>query len=142
VLGLLRAASIAGRTDLSDVAHAALRTHATALERAPEAFPTLARAALLAERGASLALVIGADDDSRRALAARARRALAPEDAIVVAKPGVTPADVDPAWLFRREPLDGRATAYVCRGTLCSLPITDPAALTPRVREHLEQETP
>jgi len=28
-----------------------------------------------------------------------------------------------------KSPLDGRATAYVCRGSTCSAPITDPAAL-------------
>jgi uncharacterized protein YyaL (SSP411 family) len=141
-LGLLRAASIAGRNDLRDVARAVLRTHATALERAPEAFPTLARAALVAERGASLALVIGSEDDATRALAARARRVLAPVDAVVVAKPGAAPTDVDPSWLVGREPIDGRATAYVCRGTVCSLPITDPGALTPLLRAPPEQESP
>ena len=38
---------------------------------------------------------------------------------------------IDPNWLAGREPVDGRATAYVCRGTSCSLPITDPADLAP-----------
>ena len=33
---------------------------------------------------------------------------------------------LDPAWLLGRTAIDGRATAYICRGTTCSLPITDP----------------
>ena len=50
---------------------------------------------------------------------------------MIVCEAGSTPAGIDPAWLRGREPLEGRATAYVCRGTICSLPITDPEALVP-----------
>jgi uncharacterized protein YyaL (SSP411 family) len=131
VLGLLRAAQIAGRADLRDVALRVLRTHAAGLERMPEAFPTLARAVLLAERGGSLALVVGdAGGAATRALAARARRVLAPEDAVIVAPPGAPPAGVDPSWLAGRGPVNGRPAAYLCRGTTCSLPIAEPEDLT------------
>ncbi len=143
VMGLLRAASIAGRADLRDIATAVLRTHSPVLERAPDAFPTLARAALLAERGPSLALVVGAAaDDTGTALATRARRVLGPEDAVVVVESGKTPAGVDPSWLAGRDAQGGRATAYVCRGTVCSLPITDPDALSPLAPGHSEQDIP
>jgi uncharacterized protein YyaL (SSP411 family) len=30
--------------------------------------------------------------------------------------------------------VDGRVTAYVCRGETCSLPMTDPAALAAELR--------
>jgi len=134
VLGLLRAASISGRAELRDIALRVLRTHARALERMPEAFPTLARAALFAERGPSVAVVAGLPEDlATQALAARARRVLGPEDAVVVvvAPPGALQAGVDPSWLFGRGPVGGRPAAYVCRGTTCSLPVTDPSALAP-----------
>jgi hypothetical protein len=103
------------------------------MERYPEAHPTLARAAALAERGVSVAVVSGREGDpARQALADRARRVLAPEDAVVVAAPGAAPpAGLDPAWLAGRTPEAGRATAWVCRGTSCSLPVTDPEALAP-----------
>ncbi len=131
VLGLLRAAQIAGRADLRDVALRVLLTHAAGLERMPEAFPTLARAALFAEHGGSLALVAGdAGGPATRALAARARRVLAPEDAVIVAPPGAPPAGVDPSWLAGRGPVNGRPAAYLCRGTTCSLPIAEPEDLT------------
>jgi uncharacterized protein YyaL (SSP411 family) len=130
VLGLLRAASLAGRADLQRVAERVIRSHAFALERAPLGFPTLLRAAAVAARGLAAAVVVGeAGDAATRALARRARLALAPEDAVIVAAPGARPAGLDPAWLAGREPDGGRPTAFVCRGSACSLPITDPAAL-------------
>jgi len=96
----------------------------------PEAFPTLARAALLAERGGSLALIAGdPTDPAAQALAARARRVLGPDDAVIVAAPGTPPAHVDASWLAGRGPVDGRPAAYVCHGTTCSLPITKPEDL-------------
>jgi uncharacterized protein YyaL (SSP411 family) len=133
VLGLLRAGALAGREDWQQVALRALRAHAFPIERAPEAFPTLARAAALAERGVSVAVVVGDERaPATHALAAHARRVLAPEDAVVVVAPGAAaPAGLDPAWLAGRTPAGGRATAWVCRGTSCSLPVTDPEALAP-----------
>jgi uncharacterized protein YyaL (SSP411 family) len=130
-LGLLRAAALSGREDLARTAERVLRTHAFVLERAPAAYPTLARAALAAERGLACAVVAGDPGDPRtHALALAARRRLAPEDAVLVAAPGAAPpAGVDPAWLAGRGPVAGAPAAYLCRGTVCSLPVTTPEAL-------------
>jgi hypothetical protein len=126
VLGLLRAAALSGRADFGRIAERVLATHAAQLARA-EALPTLARAALLASRGPGVAVVVAAPGDAAgEALAARARLVLAPEDHVLVAAPGERPAGVDPAWLQGREPAAGRATAWICRGTTCSLPATSP----------------
>ncbi|RIK91864.1 MAG: hypothetical protein DCC71_24785 [Proteobacteria bacterium] len=131
-LALVRAAALTGRSDWEQVALRVLRTNAYLVERAPAAFPSFARAAALAERGVSVAVVVGdAVDPATRALAAQARRVLAPEDGVVVAAPGAQPAALDPAWLAGRDAIGGRATAYVCRGTTCSLPVHDPDALAP-----------
>jgi len=128
-LGLLRAGSISGRSDLRSLADRVLRSHASRLEHAPEALPTLARAALAAERGLSVAVIVGDPEDAAtRALAESARAALRPEDAVLVvhpefsAKPGASPVGVDPQWIAGRQLVDGRPTAYVCRGVECSLP--------------------
>jgi uncharacterized protein YyaL (SSP411 family) len=132
VLGLLRAATLAGRDDWRDAALSVLRTHALVLDRAPEAYPTLSRAACVAERGASVAVVVGkAGDPDTEALAARARAVLGPEEPVVVAEPGAPPPGVAASWLEGRDLVDGRAAAYVCRGVTCSLPATEPDAIEP-----------
>ena len=129
-LGLLRVASQCGRPDLREIADRVLVTHGTRLERAPESVPTLARAALAAERGLSTAVIVGARNAaSTDALAQRARWLLSPEDAVLVCEPGTIPDGVDPSWLQGRNPVDGRPTAYMCRGSECSLPVTDPERL-------------
>jgi uncharacterized protein YyaL (SSP411 family) len=132
-LGLIRVAALSGRDALRATAERVLRTHAFVLERAPAAYPTLARAADWNERGLSAAVVLGNPADPRtRALALRARQRLAPDEAVLVATPGApAPEGVDPSWLAGREALDGAPTAYVCRGTTCSLPVTDPDTLAP-----------
>jgi uncharacterized protein YyaL (SSP411 family) len=125
VLALLRAAALCGRGDWHDVALRVLRTNAFAIERMPHAFTSFARAGALAERGIAVAVVVGAPDDPATArLAARARLLLAPEDGVVVLAPGAAPpASLDAAWVAGRGAIGGRPTAYVCRGTTCSLPI-------------------
>jgi hypothetical protein len=131
-LGLVRAAAIGGRSDLRHVADSVFRTHAFLLERSPAAFPTLARAALVAERGLSVAVIVGdSEDPATRALAECARRTLRPEDATIVAQPDAPPAHVDPHWLQGRKPVEGRPTAYVCRGVECSLPALSADELEP-----------
>ncbi|HBZ70782.1 MAG TPA: hypothetical protein DEP35_14025 [Deltaproteobacteria bacterium] len=138
LLGLLRAAALSGRSDLQRVAQRVIRSHAYLLERAPAAFPTLIRAVHLQERGLSVAVVVGEPDHpSTRKLLARARQVLLPEDAVLAVAPGdPTPFGVDPAWLEGRVALEGRPTAYVCRGTSCSLPMTSPEALQPAVERN------
>jgi uncharacterized protein YyaL (SSP411 family) len=135
-LALLRAATLSGRRDFEDVVARALRTQAFALERVPEAYPSFARAAAALERGLSIAVIVGDPADPKTAaLADAARRSLAPEDAVVVVAPGApAPAGLDPSWLAGRELCFGRPTAWVCRGTSCSLPVTDPAELSPLSR--------
>ena len=133
VLGLLRVAGLAGRSDLDALARRVLSTHALSLERTPEAFPTLARAALLAARGSGVAVIVGdPEQDATHALAARARLVLAPEDAVLVLAPGAAaPNAVNRTWFEERVAVDGRPTAYVCRGTTCSAPLTRPEQLGP-----------
>jgi uncharacterized protein YyaL (SSP411 family) len=135
VLGLLRVAALAGRDDLRQLAERVLATRSAALERMPEAFPTLSRAALLAERGPEVAVIVGAPDaPDTRALADAARRLLPPEAAVVVAAPGAAPPALDPTWLQGRTPQGGAATAWLCRGVTCSLPATRPEELAPLAR--------
>jgi len=129
-LGLLRVGSLAGRSDLIEIAESVLRTHSARLARSPEAVPSLARAAWLAERGIRVAIVVGRPQDTgTRALAARARVELRPEDGVIVVEPDTSPVSVDPAWILGRNAVDGRPTAYVCHRTECSLPAFSPDEL-------------
>lgn len=71
-----------------------------------------------------VAIVGHADDADRAALVRAALLATAPGLVLAVGPPS------DAAPLLRDRPLvDGRATAYVCRGFVCALPTTDPATL-------------
>ncbi len=133
VLGLARLAELGDRNDWRSCVDRVLRSHALVLERAPHAFPTLLRAVALGARGLSVAVIVGDPAaEATVALAQRARHVLAPDDAVVVAEPGASAPDgLSPHWLAGRDATDGRPTAYVCRGTTCSLPVHEPAAITP-----------
>lgn len=131
ILGFVRLAALAHDDALDAFVDRALRDHGALLDRAPHAFPTLLRAVALRARGTSVAVVVGDPADPRtQALAARARRVLRPEDAVVVHRPGdPAPEGVAPIWLEGRRAVDDRPTAYVCLGTACSLPVQEPSAL-------------
>ncbi len=129
-LGLFRLAGITERADFQEVVAAVLETHGPLLARVPLHAPTLARAAALVESGAGMGLILGARGDPRTlALARRARELLGPEDAVVVA-PGTAPPWLAPTWLEGRAAVDGQPTAYLCRGTACSLPARAPDELS------------
>jgi uncharacterized protein YyaL (SSP411 family) len=131
LLGLARLAALSHSEEIGAFVELAIAEHGIALERAPQAFPTLLRAIALRSRGISVAVVIGEMGASdTHALAARARRVLRPEDAVLVAEPGQAPlGGIAADWLTGREAVDGRATAYVCHGQSCSLPVHEPSEL-------------
>ena len=132
VLALVRCAALSGRADLLAAAEGVLDAQAAYVARVPIAHPTLLRAAALLELGMGVGVVLGPPDDPRtRALAARCRRLLGPEDAVVVWDPATpVPKWLSPSWLEGRTLRDGAPTAYLCRGTVCSLPAVKPDELT------------
>jgi uncharacterized protein YyaL (SSP411 family) len=126
-LGLVRLSALCGRTDLREIAEAVLSTWERAARELPPQFPTLLRAGALLDAGMGVAVILGDPEiPDTAALAQRARELLSPEDAVVVLRPGEPPRWIDPAWLEGREALHGQPTAYICRGTACSLPATNP----------------
>ena len=70
--------------------------------------------------------VVGPEGQERDALV-RLAWAQAPAGSVVVVGDGTSSGGF--ALLEDRSARDGRATAYVCRGFVCRLPVTDPAAL-------------
>jgi len=130
VLALVRLVALTGRADLAEIVDAVLEREGPVASRAPIYLPTLVRAAALREAEPGVALVLGDPAHAMtRALAARARALLGPEDGVVVVAPGATPKWLAPDLLEGRELRGGAPTAYVCRGRVCSLPATDPDAL-------------
>lgn len=81
----------------------------------------------VAEQAAAGLQIAVADGAGAAALVAEARR-LAPGGAVVV----TGEKDSHPL-LEGRGPVDGRAAAYVCRGTVCSLPVTDGETLATEI---------
>ena len=81
----------------------------------------------VAEQAAAGLQIAVADGTGAAALVAEARR-LAPGGAVVIAG-----AKDSHPLLEGRGPVDGRAAAYVCRGTVCSLPVTDGETLATEI---------
>ncbi|MEE8164497.1 MAG: hypothetical protein V3T64_02910, partial [Myxococcota bacterium] len=131
LLGLTRLAALSHRSELETFVDAAIQQHGIELTRAAHAYPTLLRAVALRSRGLSVAIVIGDPASTQTsALASRARRVLRPEDAVVVVAAGEdAPPGIASDWLAGRVAPMERPTAYICRGTACSLPIHEPAEL-------------
>ena len=127
-VGLTRLAQLSGLGPIAVQVDRAIAAEGQLLGRAPQAFPTLMRAVALRGRGVSVGVIVGSSSDQRtEALAARARKLLLPDDAVVVAEPGAERATgIAADWLANREPLDGAPTAYVCHGMRCTLPVTRP----------------
>jgi len=132
-VGLTRLAHLSQLAPIAEQAKTIIEAHGALIEKSPHALPTLLRAVSLSERGLSLALIRGERDAPQtQALAARARRVLLPDDAVIVLAPGAPrPVGVGADWLSGREGQPECATAWVCQGNRCSLPITDPDAITP-----------
>jgi uncharacterized protein YyaL (SSP411 family) len=89
--------------------------------------PTLLNSNLLLQHGTQIA-IIGEDSDPGLAALLEAVYGVSLPDRIVtVAAPGETLPETHPA--FGKTAVGGKATAYVCVGTVCSLPITEPDPL-------------
>ena len=131
---LQRLALLTGEPDLDRRARSILRAVAPALERQPSAFGRMLAAA---DRSLGEAIdVVVAADDAARDDAVELRRAAAEPFVPDLVVTGVAPGDPHAAWpLYAgKQPRDGAATAYACRGYACEAPTTDAAELGARVR--------
>jgi uncharacterized protein YyaL (SSP411 family) len=85
-------------------------------------------------RDAMQIVVIGKADDADTAALKRAiYRVSRPGRTVNFIAPGIPLPPTHPA--FGKTALHGRATAYVCRGMVCSLPIVEPDAFAAALRE-------
>ena len=128
---LLRLAAFTGDAAFEADAVAALRAVGDAFDRAPTAFGhALCALDRLVGPHREVAIVGEPDADDTRALAdeATARR-FRPNLVLAVAAPGDDAARRTVPLLRGRTAAGGAATAYVCEGFTCRLPVTGPAAL-------------
>jgi uncharacterized protein YyaL (SSP411 family) len=124
---LLRLAALTGDARYAAPAERALTTVGAFLGRYPTGFANWLSAAALAVGGiVELAIVGSPEDPATQELLAVARTDGRPD--LVVAVSAEPEHSVIPL-LAERVAIDGRPTAYVCRGFACRLPVTDPAAL-------------
>ena len=130
---LLRLAAWTGEGSYRDAAERAMRTVVPLVARYPTGFAQWLSAMDLALAPiVEVAIVGGADDPATAALLWEAQRGYRPDQVVSVAPD----ADGSAVPLLRDRPrIDGRPTAYVCRGFACRLPVTDPDALAVQLRE-------
>jgi len=91
------------------------------------AMPGLLAAADLLDAGASVVIAVNNDAPATEALLAVALAASDP--ALIVQRVAAETALPDGHPAHGKGPVAGRPAAYLCRGGVCGLPITDPAAL-------------
>jgi hypothetical protein len=124
---LLRLALLTGEDRYRLVAERVLKLMATSMRRAPSAFGHLLCALdLLLASPHEIALAGVPGDEQTRALIRTVFNRYLPNKVVALAEPGRT---YRIKLLDAREPLDGRATAYVCRDFYCEAPVTDAANL-------------
>jgi uncharacterized protein YyaL (SSP411 family) len=138
VRALLRLGHLIGDTRYVDHAQHALRLAAGALDRHPDACPTLLRALIEFEHP-RLQIVVRCSGDQTEIWQAAARESLRgpglmpggdPVDVFVIA----SQSDALPGLLAKRTIHGNSGTAYVCTGTACREPVTSPEALAEALR--------
>jgi hypothetical protein len=127
---LLRLAAWTGDGRYRSAAERAFRTVVPFVARYPTGFAHwLAAIDLALAPIAEVAIVGAADDTSTAALRTEALSRYRPNQVTAWAPDGPGAAASAIPLLHDRVAVDGRATAYVCEGFTCRLPVTDPAAL-------------
>ena len=131
---LQRLALLTGDEELDRRAGAILRAVAPALDRQPSAFGRMLCAAdrRLAQAVDVVVAAPAADDPHGRRLREAATAPFAPTLVLTTVAPG----DPHAGWPLHagKEPRDGNATAYACRGYACDEPTADEARLAEQVR--------
>ncbi|MCY3956875.1 MAG: thioredoxin domain-containing protein [Chloroflexi bacterium] len=123
VLGRMHA--LTGEARYLDVAERALAAVGPGATSYPTAFAQWFSAAdFLGGQPAGIALV--GDEGDRQGLLAVVRETYRPRAVVAAA---VDPAETPIPLLKDRQPLSGRAAAYVCHGFVCKLPTADPAVV-------------
>ncbi|MCH8155263.1 MAG: thioredoxin domain-containing protein, partial [Proteobacteria bacterium] len=96
-------------------------------QRSFSALSTLLNSNELLHRAVQIVVFGSRADAGTEGLLGAIHRICLPDRVLQLCEPG---AEMDPSHpAAAKGPVDGKATAYVCRGPTCSLPLTDPAEL-------------
>jgi uncharacterized protein YyaL (SSP411 family) len=130
---LLRLAAWTGEARYREAAEGALASVGPYLTRYPTGFAQWLVAMTFAAADVDEVAIVGElDDDATRALLEPAWATWRPTQVLAAAGTDDASRSVVPL-LADRPAIDGRATAYVCHGFVCDLPVHDPAALAARL---------
>ena len=132
---LVRLAGLTGEDELVDHALGALRVGGGLMERAPAATGALLAVLDDLTSGARQVAIVGSDAAD---LLAVVRGTFLPGTVVAWAADGDAGTGVV-RLLAGRRPAGGRPAAYVCQGTVCGAPVTEPKALASALGCRLEQ---
>jgi uncharacterized protein YyaL (SSP411 family) len=128
----VRLARLTSNTEYLEVAEKVFAVFSAEAQQLPSAHSQLL-AALQRGVGPSLEVVIAGEPDAEdtNVLVATVREMYLPQAAVLLVPPGEQGDTVRNLAPFAEsyEPVDGEATAFVCRDFTCQLPTTDPAKL-------------
>jgi uncharacterized protein YyaL (SSP411 family) len=132
---LLRLALLTGEARYEEAAVSALALVREGMVRAPTAFGHALCALDLHVAPAKEVAIVGdpSAPDTRALVEEVTVRRFLPHRVLAVAAPDDEEARRAVPLLEGRTPVEGRATAYVCRRFVCELPVTEPAALAERL---------
>ncbi|MCV2489522.1 thioredoxin domain-containing protein [Geodermatophilus sp. YIM 151500] len=119
-------AALSGSPRHRELGEAALASLARLVDAAPRAAGWAAAVGEALLAGPLEVAVSGPAGPERDALALAARRSTSPGAVVVVGEPDAAGVPL----LASRPSVDGRPAAYVCRGFVCSAPVTDVSALS------------
>ncbi|MHA1572333.1 MAG: thioredoxin domain-containing protein, partial [Alphaproteobacteria bacterium] len=125
---LSRLAQITGTQSYADKAEASLKAFAGAMQAQPTNHTALIKAQEFHLNPTQITLVGDPADPATTALRDATRKIAFPARILTQYHPGQPLPRHHPAWSKTEAGI--HPTAYVCRGRTCSLPLTDPAALT------------
>ncbi len=133
---LVRLAGFTGDPLLAEKAEATFAYHAQRLAGSAWAMPRMLVAMDLAEHPPRHVVIVGQREaaDTRALLAVCKRLSLFTDELLLVDEPSRASWQVVAPFAAQLPMLEGRATAYVCVGRSCRLPVTDPAALADKLR--------
>ncbi len=127
---MLRLWALTGREDWRERAEAAIPGLGETFIRHGTAFSMWLQSVLwLDGRAQQIAIAGERDADATRALVDQVRANWRADRVLAVGRDGVPP------LLDGRGPINGRATAHVCRRFVCQQPVTDPCALRDQLLE-------